>query len=93
MADETPAAALVAKRAADAAASALVDESTYETALRLSRLATTTEEQPYALTALRVADHALALAFTTALRDGRPIRLRSAQRPYRYRIDCGNHRC
>ena len=69
MADETPAAALVAKRAADAAASALVDESTYETALRLSRLAATTDEQPYALTALRVADHALALAFTTALRD------------------------
>lgn len=60
---------LAAKRPADAAASALVDESSYETALRLSRIATTTDEQPYAAAALRVADHALALAFTTALRD------------------------
>ncbi|HEY2682262.1 MAG TPA: mechanosensitive ion channel domain-containing protein [Steroidobacteraceae bacterium] len=49
------------------AAAELVDESTYTIADRLSRLATTPEEQTYAASALRVADHALDLAFTTEL--------------------------
>jgi small-conductance mechanosensitive channel len=47
----------------------LVDQSTYTTAQRLARLAETPEEQAFAQSALRVADHALAFAFTTALRD------------------------
>ncbi|MGC1387525.1 MAG: mechanosensitive ion channel domain-containing protein [Steroidobacteraceae bacterium] len=47
----------------------LVDESSYTTAQRLAQLATTPEEQPYAQSALRIADHQLALAFTSALRD------------------------
>jgi len=59
----------VKKRAAAVTSAALVDESTYTTALRLAHLAKTPEEQPYVLTALRVADHELALAFTAALRD------------------------
>ncbi len=59
----------IKKRAAAVTSAALVDESTYTTALRLAQLAKTPEEQPYALTALRVADHELALAFTAALRD------------------------
>ncbi len=59
----------VQKRAAAVTSAALVDESTYTTALRVARLAKTPEEQPYSLTALRVADHELALAFTAALRD------------------------
>src|ERR1019366_3710824 len=46
-----------------------VDESAYTTAQRLARLATMAEEQPFVATALRVADHELALAFTAALRD------------------------
>ncbi|MGO9037094.1 MAG: mechanosensitive ion channel domain-containing protein [Steroidobacteraceae bacterium] len=46
-----------------------VDESSYTTAQRLAQLATTPEEQPYAQSALRIADHQLALAFTSALRD------------------------
>jgi hypothetical protein len=41
---------------------------TYDAAQRLARLADTADEQPYAQSALRVADHALAFAFTTALR-------------------------
>jgi small-conductance mechanosensitive channel len=51
------------------AAADLVDQSTYTTAQRLARLAETPAEQSYAQSALRVADHALAFAFTTALRD------------------------
>ena len=47
----------------------VVDQSTYTTAERLARLAETPEEQSYAQSALRVADHALAFAFTNALRD------------------------
>ncbi len=64
-----PSANAVKKRAAAVTSAALVDESTYTSALRLAQLAKTPEEQPYALTALRVADHELALAFTAALRD------------------------
>ncbi len=59
----------VQKRAAAVTSAALVDETTYATAERLARLATTSEEQPLAQSALRVADHELALAFTAALRD------------------------
>ena len=66
---EPPSANAVKKRAAVVTSAALVDESTYTSALRLAQLAKTPEEQPYALTALRVADHELALAFTAALRD------------------------
>jgi small-conductance mechanosensitive channel len=47
----------------------LVDQSTYSTAQRLAQIAVTPEEQTYAQSALRVADHELDLAFTEALRD------------------------
>ncbi|MDB6082288.1 MAG: LigA [Gammaproteobacteria bacterium] len=59
----------VQRRAAAVTSAALVDESTYATALRMAQLAGTPEEQPFVQTALRVADHELALAFTAALRD------------------------
>jgi small-conductance mechanosensitive channel len=64
-----PTARVTKQRAAALAAADLVDQSTYTTAQRLARLAQTPDEQPYAQSALRVADHALAFAFTTALRD------------------------
>jgi small-conductance mechanosensitive channel len=64
-----PTAKVTKQRAAAAAAAELVDQSTYTTAQRLARLADTPDEQAYAQSALRVADHALAFAFTTALRD------------------------
>ncbi|HEX3848555.1 MAG TPA: mechanosensitive ion channel domain-containing protein, partial [Steroidobacteraceae bacterium] len=64
-----PTAKVSRQRAADLAAAQVVDQSAYNTAERLSRLADTPEEQTYAQAALRVADHALAFAFTTALRD------------------------
>src|SRR5258707_10084053 len=64
-----PTARVTKQRAAALAAADLVDQSTYTTAQRLARLATTPEEQSFAQSALRVADHALAFAFTTALRD------------------------
>jgi small-conductance mechanosensitive channel len=64
-----PTAKLTRQRAATLAAAELVDQSTYTTAQRLARLAETADEQAYAQSALRVADHALAFAFTTALRD------------------------
>src|SRR3979490_1531556 len=64
-----PTAKATKQRAAALAAAELVDQSTYTTAQRLARLATTPDEQTYAQSALRVADHALAFAFTTALRD------------------------
>jgi small-conductance mechanosensitive channel len=64
-----PTARLTRQRAAALAAAELVDQSTYTTAQRLARLAETTDEQVYAQSALRVADHALAFAFTNALRD------------------------
>src|ERR1700724_254120 len=64
-----PTARVTKQRAAALAAAELVDQSTYTTAQRLARLAETPEEQAYAQSALRVADHALAFAFTTALRD------------------------
>src|SRR6202790_381850 len=64
-----PTARVTRRRSATLAAAELVDQSTYTTAQRLARLATTPDEQSYAQSALRVADHALAFAFTTALRD------------------------
>ena len=64
-----PTAKFTRQRAAAQAAAALVDQSTYATAQRLAQLAQTPEEQAYAQSALRVADHALAFAFTTALRE------------------------
>ncbi len=64
-----PTARVTKQRAAAQAAAELVDQSTYTTAQRLAQLAETPEEQGYAQSALRVADHALAFAFTTALRD------------------------
>jgi small-conductance mechanosensitive channel len=64
-----PTARVTKQRAAAIAAAELVDQSTYVTAQRLARLAETPDEQSYAQSALRVADHALAFAFTTALRD------------------------
>ncbi len=64
-----PNAKIVRQRAAALAAAGLVDQSTYATAQRLALLADTPEEQTYAQSALRVADHALSFAFTTALRD------------------------
>jgi small-conductance mechanosensitive channel len=47
----------------------LVDESSYSTAQRLALLAQGDDEQSLALSALRIADHELDLAFTAALRD------------------------
>jgi small-conductance mechanosensitive channel len=64
-----PSPKVVARRAATVTTSALVDESAYATAQRVAQLATTPQEQPFVATALRVADHELALAFTAALRD------------------------
>jgi small-conductance mechanosensitive channel len=64
-----PTAKVTKQRAAALAAGEVVDQSTYTTAQRLARLAETPDEQVYAQSALRVADHALAFAFTTALRD------------------------
>lgn len=64
-----PTARVTKQRAAETAAAELVDQTTYNVAQRLARLADTADEQPYAQSALRVADHALAFAFTTALRD------------------------
>jgi small-conductance mechanosensitive channel len=64
-----PSAKVTKERAAALAATELVDQSMYTTAQRLARLAETPDEQAFAQSALRVADHALAFAFTTALRD------------------------
>jgi small-conductance mechanosensitive channel len=47
----------------------LVDQSTYSTAQRLMQAASTSEEDTFAQSALRIADHELDLAFTEALRD------------------------
>lgn len=50
-------------------AAPLVDKSPLETAQKLAALAETSEEQQLAQTALRVGDHAVDLAFASALRD------------------------
>jgi Mechanosensitive ion channel len=62
-----PTAKTVRRHAAELAAAELVDRTTYTSAERLAAQATSAEEQPLAASALRVADHALDLAFTTAL--------------------------
>jgi small-conductance mechanosensitive channel len=66
----------------------LVDQSTYSTAQRLEHIAVTPEEQAYAQSALRVADHELDLAFTEALRDteAHPPALNSAAAAIQARI-------
>jgi small-conductance mechanosensitive channel len=64
-----PTAQATRQRAAALASAGLVDQSTYATAQRLAQLAETPDEQAFAQSALRVADHALAFAFTSALRD------------------------
>jgi small-conductance mechanosensitive channel len=64
-----PPSAKSSKRSGALTSAALVDESTYASALRLSGLATTAEEQLLSLSTLRIADHELALAFNAALRD------------------------
>ena len=64
-----PSARSIKRSSAALTSAALVDESNYATALRLSGLATTAEEQLLSLSALRIADHELALAFNAALRD------------------------
>src|SRR5271170_5997207 len=83
-----PTAKVTKQRAAALAAAELVDQSTYTTAQRLARLAETGDEQAYAQSALRVADHALAFAFTTALRDveAHPPALRSEAQKIQDRI-------
>ena len=57
------------KSVATVASTDLVDQTTYATAERLAQIASTPAEQAYALSALRVADHELDLAFKAALRD------------------------
>jgi small-conductance mechanosensitive channel len=66
----------------------LVDQGTYSTAQRLEQIAVTPEEQSYAQSALRVADHELDLAFTEALRDAEahPPALNSAAAAIQARI-------
>jgi small-conductance mechanosensitive channel len=64
-----PSAKVTKQRAAEAATTQVVDQTSYAIARRLADLADTPEEQAYAQSALRVADHALAFAFTTALRE------------------------
>lgn len=56
-----------AARAAQAAP--LVDQRPLQTARSLARLATTSEEQQYAEQALRLSDHEVDLAFSSAIRD------------------------
>jgi small-conductance mechanosensitive channel len=64
-----PSPKVMQKRAAAMTSAALVDESTYTTAQRVAALATAPAELPFAQSALRIADHEVALAFTAALRD------------------------
>ncbi len=75
-----PPTARATKESAAAAAKELVDQSTYTTALRLAQLPAAPDEQNLAQSALRVADHALDLAFTSALSevDAHPPPLNSA---------------
>jgi small-conductance mechanosensitive channel len=57
------------KGIATVASTDLVDQSTYESALRLAPIASTPDEQGFAQSALRVADHELDLAFKEGIRD------------------------
>jgi len=64
---------------ATVAATDLVDQTTYETALRLAQTAAAMDEQAFAQSALRIADHELDLAFKEGIRDAEahPPALRS----------------
>lgn len=77
------------KSVAALAAADLVDQSNYASAQRLALLAETAEEQSYAQSALRIADHELDLAFKAALRDAdaHPPALNSATAIIQARID------
>ena len=63
-----PAHAVVAAAATASANIPVIDENTFLTAQRLSRLPGTPEERPLAEEALQLADHELDLAFSAALR-------------------------
>ena len=69
-ATNAPATPVRASQAAPSSAAGMphIDQSTYLTAQRLARLATTPEEQPLAQAAVQTADHELDLAFAAALR-------------------------
>jgi small-conductance mechanosensitive channel len=56
-------------KVSEVTATDLVDQNTYATAQRLMPTAFTAEEQTFAQSALRIADHELDLAFTEAMRD------------------------
>ena len=76
------------KGIATVAATDLVDQSTYETALRLAQSAVAADEQSFAQSALRVADHELDLAFKEGIRDAEahPPALNSAAAAIKARI-------
>jgi len=57
-----------AAKAPAASAMPVIDQSTFLTAKRLARLATTVEEQPLAQAAVQLTDHELDLAFSAAIR-------------------------
>jgi small-conductance mechanosensitive channel len=65
----TPTLAARTKSGAAIAATDLVDQSSYGTAQQLVSLAATPDEQAFAQSALRIADHELDLAFAEALLD------------------------
>jgi len=56
-------------KGSEVTATDLVDQNTYATAQRLMQTAFTADEQTFAQSALRIADHELDLAFTEAMRD------------------------
>jgi hypothetical protein len=64
-----PSVAVGEKGIATVAATDLVDQSTYEMALRLAHSAVATDEEAFAQSALRVADHELDLSFKEGIRD------------------------
>jgi small-conductance mechanosensitive channel len=76
------------KGIATVAATDLVDQSTYETALRLAQSAVAADEQAFAQSAVRVADHELDLAFKEGIRDAEahPPALNSAAAAIKARI-------
>src|SRR5271170_5252316 len=66
---EPPTREATKNQSAAVSAEDLVDQSSYATAQRLSHLTLSPEEQSFAQSALRIADHELDLAFKEALRD------------------------
>jgi len=85
---ETTAAAAVVNGGASTAAD-LVDQGAYETALRLLGETSNAQDFAFAQTALRLADHDLDLAFTTALRqlDANPPELSARASQLAARLD------